>query len=132
MISMMINLSNVLKEGNLGNAQDRASLALQLAQYLCSVEHKIETVDDSDNTDDIMKKTTEFVREFAQSVDIEEMEHDSMYIYITLNTCNDITNLICAGVSRFLMNKFTIPSDKTVFFKSKYQLFLSLLLTLQA
>lgn len=71
-----------LKEGNLGNAQDRASLALQLVQYLCSVDSST-TENANGGSGDIdvtMKKTAEFVREFAQSVDIEEMEHNGTYI----------------------------------------------------
>lgn len=70
-----------LKEGNLGNAQDRASLALQVVQYLCSLESgKPEDTNGSGDTDETIKRTVEFVREFAQPVDVEEQEHDGMYI----------------------------------------------------
>lgn len=70
------------KEANLGNAQDRASLALQIAQYLCSIENgkPIEDPNDIGDSDVAMKKAIEFIREFAQPVDIEEQEHGSMYI----------------------------------------------------
>ncbi|XP_014473759.1 PREDICTED: maternal protein exuperantia [Dinoponera quadriceps] len=68
------------KEGNLGNAQDRASLALQVVQYLCWLESKKkpEDTNGSGDTDETIKKTVEFVREFAQSVDVEEQEHDEL------------------------------------------------------
>lgn len=62
---------------NLGNAQDRASLALQIAQYLCTIEN-IKVEDESNNVDNdaAMKKAIEMIREFAQPVDIEEKEHN--------------------------------------------------------
>lgn len=68
---------------NLGNAQDRASLALQIAQYLCSIDN-IKAEDASENEDDAamqkaMKKVIEIIREFAQPVDIEEQEHNGTY-----------------------------------------------------
>lgn len=67
------------KEGNLGNAQDRASLALQVVQCLCSLEDgKIEEASGNKDTDADMKRTVEFVREFAQPVDVEEQEHDEL------------------------------------------------------
>ncbi|XP_032672462.1 maternal protein exuperantia [Odontomachus brunneus] len=67
------------KEGNLGNAQDRASLALQVVQYLCSLESsKPDDTNGSGDTDETIKKTVEFVREFAQPVDVEEQEHDEL------------------------------------------------------
>jgi len=70
------------KEANLGNAQDRASLALQIAQYLCSIESGKPIEDPSviEDNDAAMKKAIEFIREFAQPVDIEEQEHGSMYM----------------------------------------------------
>lgn len=65
---------------NLGNAQDRASLALQIAQYLCSIENiKVEDGSESEDSDAVMKKAIEFIREFAQPVDIEEQEHNGTY-----------------------------------------------------
>lgn len=64
------------KEGNLGNAQDRASLALQIMQHLSLAECKIgETCGSGDAA---MKRTAEFIREYAQPVAVEEQEHDSM------------------------------------------------------
>ncbi|XP_012219320.1 maternal protein exuperantia [Linepithema humile] len=68
------------KEANLGNAQDRASLALQIAQYLCSIENgkPIEDPSDIGDSDVAMKKAIEFIREFAQPVDIEEQEHGKL------------------------------------------------------
>lgn len=67
------------KEMNLGNAQDRASLALQIAQYLCTIEN-IKVEDESNNVDNdaAMKKAIEMIREFAQPVDIEEKEHNEL------------------------------------------------------
>lgn len=66
---------------NLGNAQDRASLALQIAQYLCTIEN-IKVEDESNNVENDtaeVKKTIELIREFAQPVDIEEKEHSGTY-----------------------------------------------------
>jgi len=67
---------------NLGNAQDRASLALQIAQYLCTIEN-IKVEGESNNVDidndAAMKKTIEMIREFAQPVDVEEKEHNGIY-----------------------------------------------------
>jgi len=66
-----------LQEANLGNAQDRAALALQIAQYLCSIED-MKPEDAGENEQDneaILKKTIDFIREFSQPVDIEEQEH---------------------------------------------------------
>lgn len=69
------------KEMNLGNAQDRASLALQIAQYLSSIDN-IEPEDPSGNNDAAMQKAMknaiEIIREFAQPVDIEEQEHNEL------------------------------------------------------
>jgi len=74
-----------LKEANLGNAQHRASLALQIAQYLCSFDgEKIEEASengDSEKNEKLMKKAVEVIREFAQPVDVEEKKHDGMYRY---------------------------------------------------
>lgn len=68
---------------NLGNAQDRASLALQIAQYLCSIENiKVEDASESADNDAAMKKTIELIREFAQPVDIEEQEHNGTYHWV--------------------------------------------------
>lgn len=65
---------------NLGNAQDRASLALQIAQYLCSIENvKVEDANENADNDAAMKKVIEMIREFAQPVDIEEQEHNGTY-----------------------------------------------------
>jgi len=78
-----------LKEVNLGNAQHRASLALQIAQYLCSFDdEKTEDTNEKEESDEkSMKKVVEVIREFAQPVDVEEKEHNGMYII--LNTlCN--------------------------------------------
>ncbi|EFN64352.1 Maternal protein exuperantia [Camponotus floridanus] len=69
------------KEMNLGNAQDRASLALQIAEYLCTIENiKVEGESNTNNVDNdaAMKKTIEMIREFAQPVDIEEKEHNEL------------------------------------------------------
>lgn len=67
------------KESNLGNAQDRASLALQIAQYLCTFENgKTEDTNNSEKSDVAMKKTMECIREFAQPIDVEEREHNGM------------------------------------------------------
>ncbi|KAL6259710.1 hypothetical protein P5V15_009623 [Pogonomyrmex californicus] len=68
------------KEANLGNAQHRASLALQIAQYLCSIDcEKIEDASESENDDEkAMKRAVECIREFAQPVDIEEKEHNEL------------------------------------------------------
>lgn len=65
---------------NLGNAQDRASLALQIAEYLCTIENiKVEGESNNIDNDAAMKKTIEMIREFAQPVDIEEKEHNGIY-----------------------------------------------------
>lgn len=68
------------KEANLGNAQHRASLALQIAQYLCSFDgEKTEDAIESGDTDEkSMKKAVEVIREFAQPVDVEEKEHNEL------------------------------------------------------
>ncbi|XP_050451626.1 maternal protein exuperantia [Cataglyphis hispanica] len=67
------------KEMNLGNAQDRASLALQIAQYLCSIENiKVEDASENADNDAAMKKAIELIREFAQPVDVEEQEHNEL------------------------------------------------------
>ncbi|EZA62247.1 hypothetical protein DMN91_003644 [Ooceraea biroi] len=71
------------KESNLGNAQDRAALALQIAQYLCSIEDmKAEEASgkeqSEENSEAILKKTIEITREFSQPVDIEEQEHSEL------------------------------------------------------
>lgn len=68
------------KEANLGNAQDRASLALQIAQYLCSIESgkPIEDPDNIEDSDVVMKKAVEFIKDFAHPVDIEEQEHGKL------------------------------------------------------
>lgn len=66
-----------MQEANLGNAQDRAALALQIAQYLCSIEDmKAENMGENEEISEaILKKTINFIREFSQPVDIEEQEH---------------------------------------------------------
>ncbi|KYN19454.1 PREDICTED: maternal protein exuperantia [Trachymyrmex cornetzi] len=68
------------KEVNLGNAQHRASLALQIAQYLCSFdgEKTEDTNEKEENDEKSMKKTAEIIREFAQPVDAEEKEHNEL------------------------------------------------------
>lgn len=68
------------KEANLGNAQDRAALALQIAQYLCSIENiKAENADENQpDSEAILKKTIDFIRTFSQPVDIEEQEHGEL------------------------------------------------------
>ncbi|XP_077262177.1 maternal protein exuperantia [Temnothorax americanus] len=75
------------KEANLGNAQHRASLALQIAQYLCSIDGD-KTEDASANGNEKekektsdekpMKRAVEVIREFAQPVDVEEQEHNEL------------------------------------------------------
>lgn len=78
-----------MKEANLGNAQHRASLALQIAQYLCSIDGE-KTEDASENGDSDekpMKRAVEFIREFAQPVDVEEKEHNGMYIIECAMAC---------------------------------------------
>lgn len=65
---------------NLGNAQDRASLALQIAQYLCTIENvKVEDESNNVDNDEAMKKTIGMIQEFAQPVDVEEKEHNGTY-----------------------------------------------------
>ncbi|EGI60736.1 EXU protein, partial [Acromyrmex charruanus] len=68
------------KEVNLGNAQHRASLALQIAQYLCSFDgEKTEDTNEKEESDEkSMKKVVEAIREFAQPVDVEEKEHNEL------------------------------------------------------
>lgn len=65
------------KEMNLGNAQDRASLALQIAQYLCTIDN-VKVEDSNVDNDAVTKKTSEMIREFAQPIDIEEQEHNEL------------------------------------------------------
>ncbi|KYQ53241.1 Maternal protein exuperantia [Trachymyrmex zeteki] len=67
------------KEVNLGNAQHRASLALQIAQYLCSFDgEKTEDTNEEESDEKSMKKAIEVIREFAQPVDVEEKEHNEL------------------------------------------------------
>ncbi|KAL0114564.1 hypothetical protein PUN28_011695 [Cardiocondyla obscurior] len=68
------------KEANLGNAQHRASLALQIAQYLCSIDDdKTEDTNEKGDSDEkAMKRAVDVIRQFAQPVDIEEEEHDKL------------------------------------------------------
>lgn len=70
------------KETNLGNAQHRASLALQIAQYLCSFdgEKTEDASENGDNDEKSMKRAVEVIREFAQPVDVEEQEHNELKI----------------------------------------------------
>lgn len=73
---------------NLGNAQHRASLALQIAQYLCSFDgEKTEDTNEEESDEKSMKKAIEVIREFAQPVDVEEKEHNGMYIILNI-LCN--------------------------------------------
>lgn len=67
---------------NLGNAQHRASLALQIAQYLCSIDgdKSKDASENGGNDEKLMKRAVEVIREFAQPVEIEEQEHNGMYI----------------------------------------------------
>lgn len=71
-----------MKEANLGNAQHRAALALQIAQYLCSIDiDKTEGANENEDSDEKpMKRAVEVIREFAQPVDVEEQEHNGTYI----------------------------------------------------
>lgn len=72
-----------MKEANLGNAQHRAPLALQIALYLCSIDgDKTEDASENGDSDEKpMKRAVEFIREFAQSVDVEEKEHNGIIEY---------------------------------------------------
>lgn len=69
------------QETQLGNAKDRACLALQIVQHLSSLEvTKGNEADGSGDSDSAMKNTVEFIREFVQPVEIEEQEYAELKI----------------------------------------------------
>lgn len=72
--ALSITLFNQEKE--LDNAQDRACLALRIVQHLSSLEQKSGTeTNGSSDSDSAMKQTIEFIREFVQSIEVEEKEY---------------------------------------------------------
>lgn len=69
------------QEKHLDNARDRACLALQIVQHLSSLEvSKGNEANGSGDSDSAMKKTTEFIREFVQPVEVEEQEYAELKI----------------------------------------------------
>ncbi|XP_017893183.1 maternal protein exuperantia [Ceratina calcarata] len=77
----MLSRTLLNQEKQLDNAKDRACLALQIVQHLSSLEViKGNDANGSGDSDSAMKKTTEFIREFVQPVEVEEQEYAELKI----------------------------------------------------